>query len=328
MISPTINIGVYVTPYELKRYLTESKNTRYPVTDEESLREACIGASRVLDNETNRFFYPLRETRVYDFPISRRTRIAARTALGGVSVSSPHYRLIEGRADQTLKLDGDLLEVFALTTGNGDKTISDQNFKLLKGPSYNITPFDKIEIVNATFSAERASNAIDGLWGHRVDWSPSKAFKLVGTVTGVLDATQTIVTVTMLPSFSLFGPSLQQFNLIVFGDDVSGEIAFVERIVSEKNEIQVIRGVNGTTPVALSAGANIHVYEPYGDVKTAAIPLAAYYYRRRFSVGKNEERTLASSTGILMLPSRTPDEVVRFIKKYKRSRIRVSGLLI
>lgn len=330
-VSPVItedqNIASYVTPFELKRYLTETKNTRYPVQDDQQLRTFCLGASRLLEGECHRRFYPRREIRVYDNPTKRGSRVFTRTTMGAGTVTSPNWRLIERRSTGMLKLDEDLLHLFGITADTVAVDISDA--RLLRGPIENVTPFDRIDMSSLVFNRTPGSNAVDGLWGHHADWSPSNAFEKVGTLTAAIATDDTSFAVTPVGTSLDGSPSIQQFHLLLLGASVEDELVFVTNTNPETSKITVRRGINGTQAAitAWPLGTSVFVYRPHGDIVIAIQALAAYSYRRRFSVGKNEDRTLASSSGILLMPSKIPQEVSQFIARYRRSRIRVAGMV-
>jgi hypothetical protein len=102
----------YATLAEYKSYVTSRGQTATTDTTDDAVIESLLeSASRYIDDETGRVFYPYVQTRLYDVPDSRE-----------------------------LLLDEDLLEVLVLTNGDSTTMPTTEYFYIPKNifPAYGI----------------------------------------------------------------------------------------------------------------------------------------------------------------------------------------------
>lgn len=331
--------GVYVTKDELKTYMSDQKNSGFLPRDDRLISRFCVQASRRLDQWCNRSFAPRLMIKDYDYQFGG-TGYNRTGGLGGNYGGSGGFRnLTPTRISRRsynrslqLKLDDDLLTLLTVTTNNGGTTIPTSALLLRRGPSLNVIPYDTLEIDGSTThtwsftGTPQSANQVTGYFGFHRFW-PDQAWELIGTVNGAQLSTDTTITITQDPLTEvgqLFGPSFQEQFLIRFGDtlDATEELAYITKVTTDGSTytFDCIRGVNGTSAIALPDATNIYAYRPMFDVMDALFELAAYTYRRRFAVGKRDDRAIMSRDGMVLLPSTIPDSVKSFVKKYKRQR--------
>ena len=156
----------YATLTDYKAYTTSRGQTASTdTTDDGVISNLLTQASRYLDRETKRQYYPSIETRLYDIP-----------------------------NDRDLLLDGDLLEVTTLT--NGDLLeITNSNY-LLKGnrPPYWCVSLRDTSTVSWTTSAAGSAEqviSLAGVWGYH-DLYSQRGWLAVGTLGAAITDTSTL----------------------------------------------------------------------------------------------------------------------------------------
>ena len=323
------NLGVYATYEEVKEYLDNRAGEDLNI-DNTLLKRFTVQASRRFDSLCFRKFYPTLETRTFDDPVLSGSRaLGGRVARVRVSSSYGFGPLIvppvfPGIRPDTLKLDDDLLEVVTLTTSNGDTTIAAADQLLRTGNARNQTPYDRIVLKSDgtttlfTFSGTpQDANSITAFWGYHNDWA--NAWASVDTVQDApLTASATVVTVADADGEDENGltPRFRPQQLIRFGTGTSAEYSFNNAVNPDADTLTVQRGVNGTTAAQQANGTAIFVFRPQPDIVLAMLVLATYSYRRKGTIGSIEDRGMASSTGVLLLPPKLPEDVTRTLLTY------------
>ncbi len=301
--------GVYLPWEALKEYIPIPANQ---ARDDANLLRICIEASRKFDAHCHgRHFYPTKETRSYDF--------AGSYALAGGYGTIP--TLPTSYANNCLELDEDLLEVTSLTTQNGAQTITSADYYLMTGDKYNFPPYDRIKLASdgtvTTFSysgTPQQANGVAGYWGYHEHWADawqdSQDTLAVGYVAG-----GTSLTVNDVNGANLYGlsPRFMVQQLIRVGD----WYAFITGKNVNTNILTIIPGVNGTTSANASIGAKVYIYQPMPEIVGAMEVLATYVYRRRESIGSTGDRSTAAN-GVLVMPSKLPQDVTDILDIYKR----------
>jgi hypothetical protein len=246
-----------------------------------------------------RRFYPIYETKYYNQP----------------------------QDSKCLDVPDDILKVFSVVTENGSSTIDPDNYNLACGKDYNIQPYDRIIIssnVGDTFNysgTPEKSTAVTALFGYHEDYD--NAWVALDTIQDVsITADDITFTVSDVDGEDEDGlPNrfkIQQ--LLRFGEDgeVPAEMVYVKGLNYQTNQITVNRGMNGTTAIEQLQDTVVYVYRPMQQIVEAMELLATYSYRRRYSVGSNEDRDIASPTGIVLLSSKLPGEVKDILEAYKK----------
>lgn len=306
-----MNIWNYVSYEDLKLYL---KIATTVTGDDELLEDFCRAASEMWDATTGRRFGPWRETRYYDYMDER----------GDYLQFSARQRLAYGTEPwaSVLKVDEDLLEVKTLQTANGDTTISADDYYLKCGRSYNITPYDRIELKTDgdttvfTFSGSyQRANIVDGIWGNHNDWANAWANSKdsVQDATGI-NATVTSITVSDADGADVYGntPRFKVGQLLKIGD----EYLYLVAKNTTSNVLTVIRGVNGTTAATHDKDTAIYIYQPMRDVWHAVRRLAAWLYGQKDS--PYMDRQVNARTGVITIPDAAPVDVHRKALYYTR----------
>lgn len=324
-------LGVYATFEELKEYLRGTQNVNFAPQDDQRLKQFCVEMSRKFDTECNRRFYPVRQTRYFDHPKNLTT---GRPAYPYYQTSSWNDspmvipRMGYDTAD-TLLLDDDLLQVIALTTNNGATTISSSDYWLKTGDSYNYPPYDRVQLKpNGTTTlfnyadTPYQANALTGDWGYHEYYD--EAWQLVDYVDTAINSTETQVTVGDVDGEDELGlsPRFKVQQLGRFGNSAQAEMFYVTNKSVDHDTLTIKRGVNGTTAAAQAAGTAIYLYRPMVELKYALEVLATWAYRRKDSVGGQDDYPVASPSGIVILPSKLPGEVKDMIAAYKRDTTR------
>lgn len=313
------NYGVYVTFEEVKEYLQGEQSAGFHTKDDDRIKRFCIEASRTFDAFCRRRFYPRKEQRTYDHP-------------GGIAYPEDNGPLITSVLSGTaycppeLILDDDLLEVITFTTKNTATTVSSSDYFLLNGQDRNRSPYDRIQLKTngdqTSFEyngTTQEANAVTAFWGYHEDWSNAWA-EVDSVQDNPLSSSATQVTVADADGTDEQGLNkrFRVQQLIRFGTGTSAEYAYITGIDADNDTLDIVREVNGTTATSQTNGTSIYVYRPISEIVLVLKVLASYAYRRKDSVGNPEDRAVASSTGVVIMPSTLPDEVKRMLSVYRR----------
>ncbi|MCP4707722.1 MAG: hypothetical protein GY869_03780, partial [Planctomycetes bacterium] len=190
---------------------------------------------------------------------------------------------------------------------------------------YNIQPYNTVQLkadgdttVFQYSGTTQQANSVDGIWGCHDDYS--EAFQSVDTVQdNPLAVGDTELTVADANGEDENGmtPRFQDGQLIRFGTGGTAELGAVVRSKYDTNILTIKRGVNGSTAAEQANGTAIYVYRPMYDVVNTALILSAWAYRRKDSVGAPDDRPIATSTGVVILPSKLPGEVLDAIRAHR-----------
>jgi len=305
-------IFCYVSYEDLKTYQNVDVTA-----DDELLKSLCEIASAMWDGSTQRRFGPWRETRYYDY----------QSAPGDALMMSARARLASGIGDwaSVLKVDEDLLAVETLTTQNGETTILAANYYLKCGHSYNLTPYDRIELKTdgdqAVFlfsGTMQRANSVDGIWGYHDDYSHAwqGSNDSVQDAAGI-SASATTITVADVDGVDVFGvtPRLRAQTLIRIDD----EFLYIAAKDLAANTLTVLRGVNGTTAAAHDKDTTIDVWRPMREVEHLVKRLAAWLYGQKDS--PFQDRQVNTQTGVITIPDAAPVDVRTRALYYMRRRL-------
>lgn len=283
------NYGVYISYIELKQRLLDESEALFEVSDDNTLKNVCAEISFLLNQECKRHFFPLQDTKYYDF-------------------IDPWE----------IRLPDDLLEVSTLYTDNGDTLISSSSYFLMTGPSYNTYPKTKITLKQSGSislfdfnETPQQANIVTGVWGFNDQYG--EAWEAKGTVSSTL----LVGGVTLTPSdVDLFNEQ----NLIRFGSGPTVEYAFISEKDSISETLTIERGVNGSTPIQQEIGQNIYIYKPMPDLVNTAMEFAVFMYRRMAAAGGENDVSVVSGSGTIIAPSSWPTNVKKFIKRNRKPR--------
>lgn len=280
-------INAYTTVSDFKTYVTASGQTMATdTTDDGVIEDLLERASRYIDGQTRRHFYPSVETRLYDIPE-------------------------DVDDERMLMLDDDLLAVTTFT--NGDATvIAATDYKLLP---YNVMPKFAIRLKDSsdvtwetdTDGSPQACLSLLGTWGFHEDYT-ARAW----TSTGTLGAAQTSTTST---SFTVTaGHSLQSTG----GQIVKIDTELMQTTTSGSASMTVsARGDNGSTAATHDNGSTVYAWQVMEDVRGACLEIAANAYRRRF--GENQSgQSITTPSGLVIGPADVTETARRTIDRLRR----------
>lgn len=274
-------VNLYATLVEYKDFVTaRGQAPNADAVDDAVIRDLLETASRYLDDQTGRQFYPSIETRRYDYP--------------------------EGRS---IKLDQDLLEVIAFTNGDGT-AISSSNYVLEPA---NRTPYRKIALKNTSMVYWLTNSNSDieqvismqAFWGYRTQYA-QRGWKIAGTLgAAITDTTTLAFTMTA-------GHILKDGHLVKIGSELYNISS-----VSINTITPYARGDNGSTAATHLNGSTVYIWKPEEQAHQAVLEIANTTYQRRF--GKSTSDTArVTAAGVVLTPRDIPSMAQSFIDRLKR----------
>lgn len=277
-------INSYVTLAEYKAWATARGQTMATdATDDGVIEDILEAASRYIDKQAVRTFYPRVETRYYNVPCP---------------------------SDRLLMLDDDLLAVTTLT--NGDTTVlttTDYYLAPLNAyPKFGVVLKESSDYVWETDSNSNSEGVISllGFWGFHDEYS-QQGWSAGGTLNeaGGLNATDLTFTMTAGHSI-LVGQIIKCEN----------ELMIVTTVAT--NDITVVkRGGNGSTAATHANGTAVTIWNPMTDVRQATLEIARNAYARRY--GRNETgASIITEAGLELGPRDVSETAGRTIKKLSR----------
>jgi hypothetical protein len=272
--------NAYATLAEYKAYVTaRGQTSTTDATDDTVIESLLDGASRFIDDKTQRTFNPFVQTRYFDSPLGSRM----------------------------LDVDEDLLEVLTVTNGDGEIIPSTEYATIPR----NFSPAYAVRITNVSaYSWAVDPNGVvedavtvNAIWGYHDDYY-RLGFKSGTVTTEALDASETTIDVSSVTDFST-GQIIR----------IDSELMFVESVQS--SALVVKRGINGSTAATHDSGASVKYWIVMQGAKMAVLETARHAYHRRFgsSVSNNETITAA---GVVLSPRDIPPMMETFVSIYKK----------
>jgi hypothetical protein len=175
-----------------------------------------------------------------------------------------------------LLLDDDLLELTALTNGDGS-SLNLNN--LIKVP--DTTPYGGLMLTGGqlyTWNETRVhAITVTGIWGYHDRWSDAWLDSGDTVQNNPLSSGGTTITVTDADGADsdLETPRFQVGHLL----RIESEYLRITAVNTATNILTVQRGVNGTTPAAHAQNTPIYTYQPPTDVAALALRWASWLYR-------------------------------------------------
>ena len=270
----------YATLTDYKAYASARGQTASTdTTDDGVITNLLTQASRYLDRETKRQYYPSVETRLYDIPF-----------------------------DRDLLLDGDLLAVTTFTNGDALE-IASTNY-LLKGnrPPYWCISLRDISTVSWTTSADGSVEqvlSLLGTWGYHDQYS-QRAWLAIGTLGAAITDTTTL-------AFTMSaGHSVVVGNIL----KIDSELYNIST-VSTNTITPVKRGDNGSTAATHLNGATVYAWQPMEEIKQITLEITHSAYMRRFGKNTGESATVTGA-GVVLTPRDIPASAQSFISDMRR----------
>lgn len=285
--------NVYTSLDRVRDYLAlGSQHT----SDNDTLKRFIYSASRAIDRQTHRYFYPNRKTRYLDLPKD----------LG------------------VLRFDEDLLEVMGLSAINGASEVDSSVYWPKQGGDWNDTPYDRIEIKDDSGSlfnysgTEQRAVHLDGIWGYREDYDSEGWVDTGASLTGSITATALTLNLSGSAGEDTNGyaPRLWEDQLL----KIDSEFLRVVRGDSS-SQIRVMRGVNGTTAASHASAIAVYGWAVQDDIEYACRQLTVYQYIK--SIDPTTERVAVPTMGgfSIAAPSTWPPEVKETLEHYRKQRV-------
>ena len=274
----------YATLGDLRRYLALSAGQ---TGDDDLLLELLRAASRLIEGYTGRRFYPRRQTRTYTV-----------------------------RRPDVLLLDDDLLELRALTNGDGQAIPLAAVHAQPSGLVASRLVLDRSRAVFTHSGDPVDALAVEGVWGFHPAWAEAWAASGDSVQDAPLSAAATTLHVADAdaPDASGYGQRFMVGQLLRLGD----EYLHVLAVDTAANALTVARGVNGTQAAEHAQGTPIDVYSVPADVRSACLRLASWLYRQPdagfVQVG-------GGLSGRLVVPPAMPEDVQAILAPYVRVRV-------
>lgn len=278
------NINGYATLADFKSYITASGQTMATDTADDAVIEKLLAAaSRWIDNDTSRSFYPRIETRYFDVP-------------------EP--------VDDELMLDDDLLAIVSLTNGDGT-AISSTDYRLLPAnryPKYSIKLKSSSNLYWEWDSEgnDQAIIAVNACWGYHNEYT-AHGWKQLTTLGEDLDINELDWTVASITGFA-------QGQLCKVGS----EIGLVESVSTPLVAISMVqRGAVGSTPATHTTGEAVYVWQTQSDIWQACIEITNNAYHRRYGQNVSGQSTITPG-GLVLAPQDITEMAQLTIERYWR----------
>jgi hypothetical protein len=282
--------SLYANLDDIRQY---SSLASYNVDDDQKLLGFLKTASRSIDKYTRRHFYPLRDTKKYDYIHS-----------------------------QEIRFKHDLLELDTLYTNNGASTLASGVLLLKTGNDYNFPPYNKVVIRSDSGSTlnytgtDQQSQHVVGFWGYHEDYS--NAWVDTGTSLGasyVSGASQ----ITVLGGSTGFSDINWESPRFSIGDTlkIGDEMFYVAGGVS--NVVNVIPHFNGTSANHHASLVPVYRYEPEPDIQWATIRLAAWLNGQGMSPYEN--KTAFIQIGVISVPTQMGTDIKARLERFTKTMI-------
>lgn len=274
--------NVYATLAEFKNYVTSRGSETYSdYADDLVIIQLLETASRYLDSQTSRFFYPVIETRHYDLP-----------------------------GDDELNFDVDVLEVITLLNGDGTSIAANEYNLYPKNysPRYSLDLKDTSNII-WSYDADGNSDAVIALTSIEGfhDRYARDGWKLAGTLGAAITDT-TSLTFTMTSGHTVAIGKIYRINNELYTvSGFSGDVITIEE-----------RGGSGSTAATHINGTTVYEWHPMEEARNACIEIANNAYRRRFGQSSTVNTETVTGAGVVLSPREIPVLAKDFIDTYRR----------
>jgi len=268
----------YATLAEYKDYVTARGQTPNTDATDDTLVESLLeSASRYIDDETGRVFYPYIQARYFDVP-----------------------------QDRELPLDEDLLEVITLTNGDS-ATMSASEYHLVPKniyPAYGLKITDISSYMwqsNAQGSLENAVSVL-AIWGYRQKYNVS-GWKAGGALGAAISTTSGTSATMTVGHTLLTGQTWRIGNEILTGS-------------ASSDALTIERGFNGSTAATHDNGTTVYYWQPETGAKNAVLEIANSAYHRRFGRSTSDSVTVTAA-GVVISPRDVPAQARAFIYSHR-----------
>lgn len=267
--------NAYANLSDFKSYAVPRGHASEPdVTDDDVIQDLLNAASRYIDAETRKIFYPQYQSVLFDIP--------------------------DGNI---LYLDDDLLEITELL--NGDDTVIASSAYILQGRT---PPYWKLSLrSNSTVTWEddasgNAQQVIDlrGFWGRHEKYSV--AWEQVGTLSAAITDT------TTLAFSATSGHSIVAGNILKIGTELYNVVTAATNVITP-----IRRGDNGSTAATHLISVPIYAWRPMEGARMSTLEIANSAYKRRFGQSTGDSATITAA-GVVLTPRDIPATAQAFIQ--------------
>jgi hypothetical protein len=278
---PAVNL--YATLADFQGYMTpRGGSISTDATDDATATILLESVSRYIDSETDRHFFPVQKTHLYDIP--------------------------DFHTD-TLWLDDDLLGVVTLT--NGDSTVISSSDYILR--TANTSPYWAIKLrmtSNITWEPDADGSdeqviSVAGVWGWHNDYA-AHGWAIGGTLGAAISDT-TGLSFTMTAGHSLVAGQLIKIGSELFNISTVGATALAV----------IARGDNGSTAATHSNGATVYIWQVVPIVKSAVLAIAQSVYQSRSGQASGGKISVTAA-GVVIRPEDVPPMAAKVIDNLRR----------
>ena len=255
-----MSINNYATVSEYKAYATgRGQSSTVDLADDDVIDDLLKAASRVIDQQARRKFYPRIETHYYDIPEGRR-----------------------------LWLGDDLLAITSLLNGDNTAMTEYTLENINHPPYYAIRLRDYSSIPWETDSNNSAQNVIRvvGEWGYHDEYT-ERGWVSVGTLAAAITTT-TGTTATLTAGTTATSGATFKIDSEIF----SGSLATTTLTIDK-------RGDNGSTAATHLINAVVYQWQPMDMVHNACLQIAQSAYKRRFGETQSDTATVTAAGVVL-----------------------------
>lgn len=253
-------VNSYATLAEYKAYVTARGQTAVvDQNDDGVIQDLLNAASRFIDTQSRRRFYPSIEAHLFDIP--------------------------DGRE---IYLDDDLLSV--ITFSNGDNSaITDYVLKGRATPYWCISLRDTANVTWETNTGGSSEQVISilGVWGYH-DQYIQRAWHQVGTLSAA------IIDTTTLAFSATTGHSITAGNIVKIDNEIYNVVTAAANTITP-----IARGDNGSTAAVHLVNAPVYAWQPMTGAKQSCIEIANSSYQKRFGRNTGESATITAAGVVL-----------------------------
>jgi len=253
-------INSYATLADYKAYVTaRGQVAGTDTTDDGVIQDLLNSASRFIDIESGRKFYPRIEEQMFDIP--------------------------EG---SQIYLDDDLLEV--LTFSNGDDTAITAYILLGKHSPYwciQLRDYSTISWQTNSDGSYQQVIGVLGVWGYHDQYS-QRAWLQVGTLGAAITDTTTL-------AFTMTGGhTVVAGNILKIGSELYNVETVATNTITPSR-----RGDNGSTAATHLISTAVYAWQPMEGARMACLEIANSAYKRRFGQSTGESATITGAGVVL-----------------------------
>lgn len=274
-----------------------------------NLRYYLRAATDVIDTLTARTFHPY-------------------YAAGKYLIPSEYVNLrLRQYPSADLVVDDDLLEVISLTTGDPAVAVTDYELLPLNTePRYGIRLTDLAQWGgnNTAFVSsdyKTPSIFVEGLWGYHERYSRSQGAGFTSawsdpgfTLPDTLSDSDATITLPGVGLKDMWGAVAVEAGMLL---RVANELMAVIDVTETGGEtvVSVLRGAQGSTPVAHDAGAKVSRWQAQGDIVEACFMIAKQWREHDEATG-GRQGVSEMSIGVEM---NIPGDAMKLLMRYRRS---------